>query len=155
MQNQKISRGGRDQHFGTVWCQPHSHKKTGVKKFLVGTSIFCAPGQWKKHKKWLQSAWTLVPNNVQKSPRYAKHQCSSQNCFWVLSLSYLNQILMKWQKSHFHTTTTMKTKLVQNERTTFCHVTKKSSLFSYWTIAILRSDFHNGYKLITVFKNVL
>lgn len=78
MQNQKISRGGWDQHFGTVWCQPHSHKKTGVKKLLVGTSVFCAPGQQKKkkHKKWQQLASTQVPNNVQKSPRCAKHPCS-------------------------------------------------------------------------------
>lgn len=46
MQNQKIPRGGGDQHFWTVWCQSHPHEKTGVKKLLVRTSFFSTPRQW-------------------------------------------------------------------------------------------------------------
>lgn len=84
MQNQQVTRGGGDQHFGTVWRQPHSHQKTGVKKLPVGTSILCAPGQQDKHKKGLWSAPARGPDCVHKGPGHAQHHslCSPQNHFF-------------------------------------------------------------------------
>lgn len=133
MQNQKVTRGGGDQHFGTVWCQPHSHQKTGVKKLLVGTSILCAPGQQDKHRRGLWSAPAQGLDHVHKSPGCAQHHsfCSPHNPFFEHFI-YVFILLFNEMGEVTHSYNYNDEDRTFLGRTTFWHVSKRSSFLAIY-----------------------
>lgn len=82
MQNQKVAGRGWDQHFGTVWCQPHTHEKSGVKELLVRTAVFSAPRKREGIRLPPASPWEIS----ERQPYIQGHLLSCKHFSHPLSL---------------------------------------------------------------------